>query len=425
MMRRRPARAGYEARYLSGALAAVTGVALALSLAPTAMAATIEPDTTFSGDGRASLNARGYDSSSDVVVDGDTSYLIGTTRKSRKSSCAFLIAKYDDQGSLVRSFGNRGKRVMTIGKSSCALSGALASDGGVLVAGWSSSRRLSVVVVKLRPSGALDRTFARDGILKIPVSEGITWPLVESAPDGSIWLAWAAVRGYDYDAHVSDFRVMRFSSTGRVDRGFGRNGERTFDVGRRDFTYFSAVDANGRFYLTGYTSRSSKVAGGTALLAIAPGGRSTVRTIRPWGDRGSMPLTVDVATDGQIVVGMTPWKGPGWGAARYSPTLERDRSYGRDGYARHDCRCYSTSGALTPQGLILVGGNLKKNARTAVARFTLDGQWDRSYGTQMFDLFPEWEYWVETEADASGRIVMVGTARTRTVDAVIARFSVV
>lgn len=407
------------------AIAIMAATAIALSLPSIATAAPIKPDDTFSGDGRASLNVKGYDHSSDVVIDGNTSYLIGTTRKSRKSNCAFLIAKYNTNGSLVRSFGNRGKRVMTIGTSSCALSGALTADGGILVAGWSSARKLSVVVVKLRPSGKLDRGFSRDGILKIPVSEGIGWPLVESAPDGSIWLAWAGVRGYDYDAHISDFRVMRFSSRGRVDRSFGNDGKRTFDLGRRDYTYFSAVDATGRFYLSGYTSRNAKTPGSTALLSIAANGRSKVRTIRPWGDRGSFPLTVDVAANGQIVVGMSPWKGPGWGAVRYSPTLDRDLTYGKDGYARHDCRCYSSSGALTPQGLVLIGNNLRKTAKTAVARFTLDGKWDRDYGNRTFNLFPEWEYWTEAEVDAAGRLVMVGTAKNRTVDAVIARFSVV
>ncbi|MEO8106323.1 MAG: hypothetical protein ABI720_03310 [Actinomycetes bacterium] len=403
----------------------VIATAIALAIPTSASAATIEPDPTFSGDGRAALNARGHDTSGDVVIDGNTSYLIGATNKSRTSSCAFLVAKYNDRGTLVRSFGNRGKKVMTIGQSSCAFSGALAADGGILVAGWSSARKLSVTVVKLRPSGSLDRSFAGDGVLKIPVSEGITWPLIDSAPDGSIWLAWAGVRGYDYDAHVSDFRVMHLSSTGRVDRGFSGDGRQSFDIGRSDFTYFSTVDANGRFYLAGYTSRSAKVAGATALLSIAPSGRSAVRTIRPWNDRGSFPLTVDVAADGKIVVGMSPRKGPGWGAARYSPTLDRDRSYGRGGYAKHNCRCTSAAGALTSQGLVLVGNNGTTTAKTAIARFTLDGLWDRAYGNRTFNLFRDWEYWVEAEVDATGRLVIVGSAKNRTVDAVIARFTAV
>jgi hypothetical protein len=75
----------------------------------------------------------------------------------------------------------------------------------------------------------------------------VDWPLVESSPDGSIWLGWAAVRGYDYDAHVSDFRVMHFSSRGRVDRSFSGDGSKMFDVARRDYPYFSTVDADGRF----------------------------------------------------------------------------------------------------------------------------------------------------------------------------------
>ena len=399
----------------------VAAAAVTFALPSIASAAPLEPDDSFSGNGRASLNVRGYDQSSDVVIDGTSSYLVGTTQKSRDDACAFMVAKYNASGSLVRSFGSRGKRVLTIGRESCALSGALTQDGGVLVAGWSVSRRLSVVVVKLRPSGALDRTFSGDGLLKIPVSQGVDWPLVESSPDGSIWLAWGAVRGYDYDAHVSDFRVMHFSSRGRVDRSFSGDGSKMFDVARRDYPYFSTVDADGRFYLTGYGTRSSKTAGAASLLSISANGRSYQRNVRPWGARGSLPLTVDVAADGQVVLGLTPWKDAGWGAARFSPTLDRDPTYGRDGYAKHSCRCYSSAGTLTPDGLVLVGGTQNKQARTAVARFTLDGHWDQTVGTRWVDLFSGWEYWVEAETDAAGRVVMVGTAKTRTVDAVIAR----
>jgi hypothetical protein len=198
-----------------------------------------------------------------------------------------------------------------------------------------------------------------------------------------------------------------------------------FDVARRDYPYFSTVDADGRFYLTGYGTRSSKTAGAASLLSISANGRSYQRTVSSWGARGSLPLTVDTAADGQVVLGWTPWKDAGWGAARFSPTLDRDPTYGRDGYAKHSCRCYSSAGTLTPDGLVLVGGTQNKQARTAVARFMPDGDWDQIVGTRWVDLFSGWEYWVEAETDAAGRVVMVGTAKTRTVDAVIARFSAV
>lgn len=397
-------------------------VVLGATSAETAHAASIVPDRTFSSDGRVALNAKGYDDAADVVVDGDISYVVGSTRQSQRDDCAFLVAKYGGPGQLIRSFGSRGKKLLTVGNESCAFSGALTPDGGILVAGWSSARKLSVIVVKLRPTGRLDRSFARNGILKVPVTEGITWPLVDAAPDGSIWLAWAGVKKYDYDAHESDYRVMHFTPRGRVDRTFGGDGLRTFDVSRRDFTYFSTVDADGRFYLVGHSDQSRKSDGATALLSVAAGGRSHVRTIRPWGDRGSFPLTVDVDVDGLVVVGMSPYRGPGWGAARYTSSLELDRTFGRDGYARHDCRCYSSAGTLTPQGLVLVGGTQTRQQKTVLARFTPNGRWDRAMGNDVYDLFPDWEYWVEAEVDSRGRVVLVGSAEGRPSDATIARF---
>jgi len=80
------------------------------------------------------------------------------------------------------------------------------------------------------------------------------------------------------------------------------------------------------------------------------------------------------------------------------------------------------SGTQTQQSLVLVG-NTKRDAKTVVARFGSAGRWDGTLGNSVYNLFPDWEYWVETETDASGRLVLGGMAKGMNGDLAIARMT--
>ena len=413
------ARIRYAALVGGVALTVLAGIALA---AGAARAIEIKPDRDFSRDGRSLIRSPGDDFATDIVIDGNTTYVIGNSVKPRdRKNYRIVVAKYGPGGNLDREFGNEGRKFLDLGRNSQAFSGALAPDGGILLAGWSVSRRSAVVVAKLRPGGAMDRNFSGDGISRISINAGVTWPLIEAEPDGAIWLAWASVRNYNYEKHVSDFRVMHLTERGRVDRSFSGDGVRVFDMRTRDYTYFSDVDSTGRFYLTGMSRNSDRAAAMTSVLSISDGGPTYTRTVNPWDRAGSYPLTVDVDdTTGDVFLGLSPFKKPGWGAARLNSNLGLDDAYGRNGIAKHDCRCTSVSGTQTPQGLVLVG-NTKGDAKTVVARFSATGRWDGDLGNAIYNLFPDWEYWVETETDASGRLVLGGMAKGMNGDLAIAR----
>ena len=402
------------------AIAVLAGGAFATSGA--AHAIEIKPDRDFAGDGRAIVRSPGDDYATDVVIDGNESYVIGSSPLARdRDRSRMVVAKYRAGGRLDPSFGNQGRRFIELGRSSQAFSGALAPDGGILISGWSVGKRLTVAVIKLRPNGSLDRDFSGDGVSHIAVGAGVDWPLVEAEPDGSIWLAWASVRDYNYDKHVSDFRVMHLTRNGRVDQSFSGDGVRVFDMRTHDYPYFSDVDSSGRFYLTGMSRQRDRSPALTSVLSISDDGPSHSRTINLWSRAGNFPLTVDVDdVSGRLMLGLTPDEKPGWGGVRLTGDLSLDATYSNDGITKHDCRCTSVSGVNTPQGLVLVG-NANKQQRTAVARFTPTGRWDGNLGNATYNLFPDWEYWIETEIDASGRLVLVGSAKGQASDLAIAR----
>ncbi|HEX5018308.1 MAG TPA: hypothetical protein VFX15_12075 [Actinomycetes bacterium] len=403
-------------------------MAVGVSLAGVALLATpasgveLKPDRDFAGDGRQVLNVPGYQFSTDVVVDGSTSYLIGNTpRHHSRREYRIVVAKYGPKGGLDRSFANRGRKFVSLGPDTRAFSGSLTPDGGILLAGWTVGSHHGAFIVKLRPNGAVDRTFSRDGVVYVSSNRGISWPLVEAEPDGDIWLAWASVKGYDYERFDSDFRVMHFTPRGAVDRAFSGDGVRVFDVGKSDYTYFTAVDSSGRFFLTGMSTNGDKAVDRTAILSVPESGQASVRTLSPWDRKGSFPLTLDVDESDKVVVGLTPSRKLGWGAARMTTDLKLDDTYGNGGVARHDCSCTSSSGALTDDGLFLVGNGGKTQQETVVAHFTTSGLWDAELGNSRYNLSRDWEYWVETEVDSAQRLVLAGTAKGDDGDMAIAR----
>ncbi len=161
----------------------------------------------------------------------------------------------------------------------------------------------------------------------------------------------------------------------------------------------------------------------TSVLSISDDGPSHSRTINLWSRAGNSPLTIDVDdVSGRVMLGLTPYEKPGWGGVRLTGDLSLDVTYSNDGVTKHDCRCTSVSGTNTPQGLVLVG-NANKQQKTVVARFAPNGRWDADLGNAEYNLFPDSEYWIETEIDDSGRLVLAGTVKARGSDLATARLT--
>ncbi|MCZ3387343.1 MAG: hypothetical protein LH630_10365 [Actinomycetia bacterium] len=355
-----------------------------------------------------------------MVPDGDGYYLVGGTKQGQKADCAFLVARYDNAGRLDSAFAKGGVKTLTVGNASYATGATVAPDGDLLVSGWSVGRKAEASVVALHPNGALDRSFGRNGVVRIPTSGVVRTPQVEAEPDGSVWLAWSVIS--NSDTYRGNYQVGHLRPNGGRDSTFGNRGVRTFNINDVDAISETAVDAVGRLFVTGWSSPSLKQSGAAAVVSVDDGKRTYQRTINPWGNRGTYVISSDVDPDGSLVVGMTPYSSPGWGAMRLKGDLRLDRSYGRDGVAKHDCRCFSSTGTFTPDGLVLIGGNLARDNRTVLAHFTENGRWDaKAARFGPWQAIDGWELWESAAVDGSGRLLIAGSGQNRTRDALIAR----
>lgn len=405
-------------------LAAVTCATGAI-VATTALGATAldaKPDRDFSGDAVASLNVKGDDFAFDVVPDGDGYYLIGGTRSSADGDCSFMVARYTSAGRLDSTFAAGGVKTMRIGERGCATSGTMDADRTLLVTGWVATRQGSAVaVVAIRPSGAIDRDFGSAGTTQIGVDGGANNPQVEVEPDGSVWLAWSAIK--NWETYEGNYQVAHLHANGRRDADFGDSAVRTFNMKEVDYLYESAVDSSGRLIVTGWSSPHRNAPGKAALLSIDNNRPTYQRSINVYGSRGTLPVSLDADADGNPVVGITPTKTPGWGALRLTESLRFDDTYSGDGVAKHDCRCFTSTGALTPDGLVLVGGVGGNDNKTVLGSFTPNGRWDRQvarFGPWQA-VKDGWEYWDQAAVDDAGRLVLAGNGKGQKRDALIGR----
>ena len=307
-----------------------------ISLAvPAAHAAGTPPgalETSYGDKGVAAVDLPGLDYAEASVVQAD-----GKTVLAGSSDNALTVTRFTTSGRLDPSFGGTG--AVRVRQQAGAAAVRIAPDGSIFVAGttWRSPHRSSnpevnnalgfladgsrLLIAKLTPSGRLDRSFGRDGIV-VTQPEGLH-PLDEATvdmvltPSGSVSLL--AVRGvsegfYGYSAAVV---LQQFTAAGAVDPTFGVNG-------------------------------------------VAPAGPPSLIPL---------PVALAVQPDGRLIVGATyvePWFVPFTPpssellVSRYLASGQPDGSFGVGGFARHDVdggSDFLEEMALDASGRILLFGS--------------------------------------------------------------------
>jgi uncharacterized delta-60 repeat protein len=129
--------------------------------------------------------------------------------------------------------------------------------GQIVIAGAVIRNRLRLAVSRLSSTGKLDRRFGRHGTRLLPVWWG--WrPVITIDRSGAILVA-AAVRGDAEGFDDFDFTLTRILSNGAVDRSFGGQGTVTADFGGADFGQAIAVQRDGKLLIAGVIGRADGI----------------------------------------------------------------------------------------------------------------------------------------------------------------------
>jgi uncharacterized delta-60 repeat protein len=338
-------------------------------------------------------------------------------------------------GSVDRSFGRDGRVVTDLFGGTDRATDVLAQrNGKLLVAGtarWRSHRGslISPALVRYRPGGKLDASFAGDGKALVRIfypsgEQGTRFcsqfrgetATIARAPGRRIVLASSC---------ASEVGVARFRRDGRLDRSFGRRGVTSLAISPGlNHVLDVAVTADARVVVTGFT----RGAGGGVDQLILARFRRDGRLDRSFGEGGAIVTDFGTGTyvngeglaiqdDGKLVVSGTV--GNNWIVARFHEDGELDASFSDDGIAYTAPALIGNAWdvAIDRRGPIVAGGESKGSGFVSVfglARYLPDGSLDERFGNAGTVRTP---FGAERPAGAQGlaierdgKIVLAGTA---------------
>jgi uncharacterized delta-60 repeat protein len=202
-----------------------------------------------------------------------------------------------------------------------------------------------LAVARFLPDGRLDPSFSRDGRLSFDFGYGDdVGSAVAVQPDGRIVVGGVASYRYRTEA---DFAFVRLRPNGALDRSFSRDGVQSVNFARMryDDLYGLDLQRDGRIVAAGLSANGyRRDAPRFAVLRLNRNGtldrRFGKRLLKP-GAHGGSARAVLVDRDGGIVVGGLAYDDSkldtaAWALVRYRPSGALDRSFGRGGILLSD-----------------------------------------------------------------------------------------
>ena len=307
-----------------GTIGAFAVVALAgLACACPALADEQVLDDTFGEEGRAQLDASaGVDYAWVLVPDADGVWVLGGTNNEQGEFASYrvVLGRLQEDGTPDAAFNGSG--LLVTGIEGTAYGGAFVDAQGRLVVQVRAPGDGPDGVARFLASGALDTSFAGDGMWESPGTGSdnlVVWDIAPAA-GGGIWVSRQAVAGF------VNLELVRLTADGTLDGGFPAFGQ-----------------------------------GDLPVVPAYSGG-------------------LEIDAQGRVLWAMT------WGAAEFAPAVVRltaagalDTTFAGTGYAVADSACVSSGAffaqlAALPGGTIVLRGDLAGGAGgTAAVVFRADG----------------------------------------------------
>jgi uncharacterized delta-60 repeat protein len=211
-------------------------------------------DTSFSRDGRATVDfGYGNDVAYAVAHQPRGRILVAGhgARNHNLTEDDFAFARFRRNGRLDRSFSGDGRRTVNFGGRRFDVAYGMAVRGRSIVATGSTvvapERAPSVALARLTWRGGLGRGFGRRRTL--PAPGGGIGRAVLAEPGGRILVGGRAFSDSSQDA--SDWALLRYGRTGRLDRSFGGDGVVVTDFGTAEDSVSALAIHGGRILAAG------------------------------------------------------------------------------------------------------------------------------------------------------------------------------
>ena len=176
-------------------------------------------DTTFSGDGKVTVDWNGDDICRALRLQSDGKIIIGGTTNNQGSSGDAFVARYNTDGTIDTSFSSDGIHTFDTGDNhrDLLMDLQIQSDGKIVAGGYIDSPR-DGWVARLNTDGTMDTSFGGgDGVVTTQFGTNDHIQALAIATDGKIFAGgWT-----DGFGTGDDFLVAKFTTAGAIDTSFG------------------------------------------------------------------------------------------------------------------------------------------------------------------------------------------------------------
>jgi uncharacterized delta-60 repeat protein len=235
-------------------------------------------DQTFgSGTGKVltSFGSGSIDFADAVVLGKGGEFFVVGSSTAGGTGKDFAIAAYNADGTPAGSFNGSGHELLDFSGGDDSANGAvLQSNGELVVAGSTenpSTGVTSIALVRVLANGALDSHFGTKGRI-VTNLRGVDDEATSVAlqPKGQIVVGGESATGSFAGGLASDFAVLRYTSTGKLDRTFGRGGYVITSFGEDAAVTNVLVQSDGDIVASGKTASGfSSTSLGQLGIAVA------------------------------------------------------------------------------------------------------------------------------------------------------------
>jgi uncharacterized delta-60 repeat protein len=301
------------------------------------------------------------------------------------SGTAFLVARFNADGTLDQTFGNNGSVQTTFGDPTAAAHDVILQSGGRIIAvGVSGAGPYSelndFVLARYNIDGSLDPTFGNGGKVKTHfpgvTNTGSTASSIALQLDGKLVVGGS----YKNEGTPHQFALARYNANGSLDSTFGNAGKVVTFIGAGDaFATALVIQSNGRIVLTGYSETTQDhdftLAGYTSNgTPDSTFGNAGLMTTDFSGGSDDIPYAMALQSDGKlVVVGQTgDYPELDFALARYNVDGQLDQGFGTAGKVTTDTSLsdHAYDVALQRDKIVLAGIALNgTNFDFTVARY--------------------------------------------------------
>jgi len=384
-------------------------------------------DSTFGTGGLVTTDFGPGEGAKALAIDGTGKIVVAGFANYSDTGNAFILARYNTDGSLDTTFGTNGMVATDFfGSNDEAYSMAIDSQGRIVVAGtayiWRNYWYHYFALARYNTNGSLDTTFGTDG--------KVTTEFGEYTQDTASAIA-IDTSGKIIVAGESDgnFALARYNTDGSLDATFGTDGKVTTDFGQWAQVHALAIDSSGKIVVAGGVDADPDIILDDFALARynTDGSLDTTfgtdgKVTTDFGGETDVANGIAIDSSGKIVAaGFADWQ-KYFALARYNTDGSLDTTFGTNGKVTTDFGVteyggYSEANALTidSNGKIVAAGRAQVPYfyDFALARYNADGSLDTTFGTKGkvttdFSGYAGGDWANALGIDGSGKIVLAG-----------------